>query len=160
MTMNFEEAYKHQMDMQVNVFGDGIPLHKYPPERAVQFIAVQAYALEDEIHEATDEVGWKPWASSNHINEDAFKGELVDAFHFFMNLMGVVDMQPAELLERYELKAAKNLKRQQEGYDGVSTKCPICHRALDDDAVKCTANPEMTMGLCRENPRIAKSWRS
>lgn len=134
---SFRGAYEHQMDMQVNVFGDGVPLHEYPDHRKVKFIAEQVLAATDELHEALDEVGWKSWASSNHVNEEAFKGELVDAFHFFMNLMGVVEMTPDELLERYFRKAEKNLKRQQDGYDGVSTKCPGCKRALDDDAVKC-----------------------
>jgi len=146
--MTFQEAYDHQMEMQVNVFGDGTPLHEYPDARKVQFIAIQNLAAQDELHEALGEVGWKPWAKSNHVNEEAFKGELVDAFHFFMNLMGTVDMHPDELLERYERKAATNLKRQQEGYDGVSTKCPKCHRALDDEAVKCTMLPDGKSGYC------------
>ena len=31
-----------------------------------------------------------------------------------------------------EAKRAKNAQRQLDGYDGVSTKCPKCGRALDD----------------------------
>ena len=41
-------------------------------------------------------------------------------------------------MEKNAERLKKNAKRQEEGYDGVSTKCPGCHRALDDDAVLCT----------------------
>ena len=153
---DFNSAYAHQMQMQVNVFGDGVPLHEYPDQRKVKFIAEQVLAATDELHEALDEVGWKSWASSNHVNEEAFKGELVDAFHFFMNLMGVVKMSPEELIERYFRKAKKNLARQEAGYDGVSTKCPGCHRALDDDAVSCHINEAGTGYWCA----VANEWSS
>lgn len=107
------------------------------PDAKIQFIKDMHIALTDELHEALAETGWKPWASSNHINEEAFKSELVDAFHFFMNLCLVVKMAPDELFHKYKAKREKNIKRQVEGYDGVSTKCPGCKRALDDDAVFC-----------------------
>src|SRR5690606_23168798 len=94
-------------------------------------------ALIDELHEALAEIGWKPWATSQHFNQAAVKGELVDAFHFFMNLCMVAKVSPEDLIQGYINKSAKNIQRQADGYDGVSTKCPRCNRALDDEAVLC-----------------------
>lgn len=105
-------------------------------------------ALEMELAEALDEMGWKPWASSKHFNQLAVQGELVDAWHFFMNLCFIAGMTPEDLMAGYLVKNAKNKKRQVEGYDGVSTKCPHCKRALDDDAVKCMVEPDAINFFC------------
>lgn len=107
-------------------------------EPAIDFIHWNVTALTDELHELLGEVGWKPWAKSKHINLEAARGELIDAMHFMANLALVLGLTDADdIMRRYHLKHAKNAKRQEEGYDGVSTKCPGCNRALDDEAVEC-----------------------
>jgi hypothetical protein len=148
MTMSFEEAFAHQGRMQIEVYGDGTPFAEWSDDRRAVFIKNCSLALLDEVHEALGEVGWKPWASSRHLNKDAFQGELVDALHFFFNLMHAAGITPEALLEGYEAKAAKNRQRQIDGYDGVSTKCPVCHRALDDDAVHCVRPEFPEPGIC------------
>lgn len=125
-----------QKKMQIESFGAD-PTQLTGPQR-IQFTKDMKLALEAELQEAMDEIGWKPWATSRHFNEEAFKGEIVDAFHFFMNLMLVADMDAKELYDRYLAKRQKNIQRQLAGYDGVTGKCPACKRALDDDAVTCT----------------------
>lgn len=124
-----------QASLQVEAYG------KHPGEltgqERIDFYVVHHTAGSDEMHEALDEIGWKPWATSKHFNEEAVKGELVDEFHFFMNRCLTAGMDAVELFEKYKAKRLKNIQRQIDGYDGVSTKCPGCHRALDDDAVKC-----------------------
>lgn len=107
-------------------------------EERVLFARDQILALLDEAHEALAEIGWKPWATSRHMNRDAFVSELVDAWHFLMNLLLAAQVKPHEFFSLYIAKNEKNAKRQREGYDGVSTKCPACKRAYDDDAVYCT----------------------
>src|SRR3546814_20347518 len=52
----------------------------------VEYIQNQVLALLDEGHEALNEVGWKPWASSRHVNREAFDGALVDILCFLVNL--------------------------------------------------------------------------
>lgn len=103
----------------------------------MQYIRTQALALTDELHEALGETGWKDWTTSNHINRDAYMGELADVFIFLMNLMLVGDITPTDLMMVTRKKIAKNHKRQDDGYDGVTEKCPGCKRAYDDDAVLC-----------------------
>src|SRR5690606_3594182 len=84
------------------------------------------------------------WSSTHgEVHAEAFFAELVDAWHFLMNLMLIAypDRTPeqiaTELTNRYKRKNAKNLQRQLDGYDGKSNKCPACKRALDDEAVRC-----------------------
>ena len=132
MAMTFEEAFAHQIKMQVEVFGDGTLLQDYDDERRTQFIKDNIIAALDELHEALGEVGWKPWATSRHLNRELFKGELVDVLHFFFNLMGIADITPEELLAGYEAKAERNKARQAAGYDGIAGKDPVTKRALDD----------------------------
>lgn len=134
--------FSQQRLLQKNAYG-------YDPsemegEQRIQFIKDMNLALQDELHEFLQEVGWKPWATSRHVNEDAAKGELVDALHFFVNLCMVVNMDAQELFDRYMEKRKRNEQRQIEGYDGVAGKCGICKRALDDEGV-----------LCREDPLLA-----
>lgn len=134
--MTFNEALAAQLELQIKSYGNS-PMDLDEAGR-LEWIRWNILALEDELHEALAEVGWKPWAKSKHINRHAFVSELVDAFHFLMNLMLVVDCSADEFLEKYFEKRGLNAKRQADGYDGVSGKCGSCKRALDDVNVHCT----------------------
>jgi hypothetical protein len=125
------ESFRLQSELQTRTYGRD-PADIEEPQERVQFIKDMTLALEDELHEFLNEVGWKPWASSRHVNEEEAKGELVDAFHFFMNLCLVVGMDADDLFLRYQEKRLRNQKRQADGYDGVEGKCPGCKRAFDD----------------------------
>lgn len=133
--MNLAEAFENQRRLQEEVY------HALPDtednEAVVEFIRTNILALEDELHEALAEVGWKPWATSRHVNREAFLGEMTDAFHFFMNLLIVTGYDGQDLLKAYEQKSMINEQRQIDGYDGISSKCPGCGRALDDPSVRC-----------------------
>jgi dimeric dUTPase (all-alpha-NTP-PPase superfamily) len=126
-----------QLQLQQNHMKDGDPRFLTGNDMA-NFMRWNAWALEDEVHEAMAEVGWKPWASSRHINQEAFMKEMVDAFHFFMNMLlcgsqGWTPQQIADEFTRaYIRKNHQNAQRQKEGYDGVSQKCPYCHRDLSE----------------------------
>lgn len=129
--------WANQREMQTTSFGaDPMTLEG---EERVQYIKDMVLAATDELHEALGEVGWKPWATSRHVNDEALKGELIDLLHFVINLMLVAHLTPEEIHHRYFVKAARNKQRQAEGYDGVSGKCSGCGRALDDPATRCTA---------------------
>ena len=110
------------LDMQKKLQIEGIgtdPTELEGEERTV-FIRNMVLALLDEVHEVLGEVGWKPWAKSRHVNEERAKEELVDAWHFFMNLMLAVGLTADELYEGYIEKNRVNLERWQSGYTGVS----------------------------------------
>lgn len=129
--------FERQKALQVKHMG-GNPA-ELPDDQAITFIKDMTLALTDELHEALAETGWKPWATSRHINRDAYVGELVDAMHFLINLFLVVDATADEVFARYVEKNVRNAERQQEGYDGLAGKCPGCGRALDDKGTLCSA---------------------
>lgn len=138
--MTEQHDFQTIMDLQAILqkgYNKGVPLEEMPEEEKPIFIKDMVISLEDELHELLREVGWKPWASSRHVNRDAAVGELVDAFHFFMNLCLVLGVDEQELFTGYLQKNKINQSRQASGYDGVSTKCPKCKLALDDPATKC-----------------------
>lgn len=134
--MTLQDALNAQWALQVNSFGSDPK--NLTEEQKLEWIRWNMLALMDELHEALAETGWKPWAKSKHVNRDAFVSELVDSFHFLMNLMLVVDCDADEFLAKYFEKRGINAARQAAGYDGVTGKCPDCKRALDDTAVTCT----------------------
>jgi dimeric dUTPase (all-alpha-NTP-PPase superfamily) len=134
--MTLQDALRAQYELQKQSFGnDPKALND---EEKLDWIRWNVLALNDELHEALAETGWKPWAKSKHINREAYVSELVDAFHFLMNLMIVVDCSAEEFLAVYFEKRGLNALRQANGYDGITGKCPDCKRALDDKAVTCT----------------------
>ena len=106
-----------QRTLQVEKFRDPSRMSR---EEAIEFVRWNVLALEDELHEALAETGWKPWSANRHINRDEYIGELVDAVHFLVNLFLVVGATPEEVLERYKSKNAKNHRRQETpgGYTG------------------------------------------
>lgn len=130
----------------------GYDFQKMTGEQAIQYIKDMKLALESELQEALDETGWKPWATTRRINRDAYLAELVDVFHFLMNMMLVLGDNPRDLADevftKYCLKNHINQRRQREGYDGVSTKCGGCGRALDDPAVACSRRGDQ--GYCAD----------
>lgn len=129
--------FERQKKLQEESFG--VKLDELSEEARIVFIKDMILAATDELHEALAEVGWKPWATSRHVNREAFVGELVDVLHFIVNLWLAVGATPEEIQDRYQHKADKNAKRQAEGYDGVWGKCPDCKRAYDDAGVMCSA---------------------
>lgn len=127
---------KKQRQLQL-VINKGKRIEDFTDEERMEALRINVLGLMGELYEALDETGWKPWATSNHMNHAAFKSELVDAWHFFMNLMIHSNMTAEELLVGYMEKWQINMDRQTNGYDGVSSKCPGCHRAYDDKHVGC-----------------------
>lgn len=124
------EMLKAQRRLQIDAYHGDPEL--FDDATRIQFMKDMVLALTDEAHELLAEIGWKPWATSRHINREEAVGELVDMFHFFMNLMIVLGMDVTELYERYMEKRSRNIARQQNGYDGIAGKCPGCKRDFSD----------------------------
>lgn len=107
-----------------------------------EYVTYNHTALIKELGEALDEIDWKPWTSGDYFNRDNYVKELVDAWHFFLNLLlvavprnevgsGSIVQMADEFYARYFDKAEVNARRQIDGYDGRSTKC-TCGRAMED----------------------------
>jgi hypothetical protein len=129
-----------------------------PDERA-HFFETMNFALISELVEASNEIGWKPWATSRHLNRYEYIGELVDAWHFLMNLFLLAGATEYEIYTRYFEKQKVNIDRQLKGYDGVSSRCAFCHRNIAEVQggvmeTKDTNHPEISW--C--SPVCADNW--
>lgn len=108
------------------------------PDALADSIVWNYTALVVELGEFMNEVGWKTWATPRGwVNRDAAVGELVDAAHFLANLLVRLDVTDDEWELRYRQKQEINRRRQANGYDGRSGKCPGCYRSYDDPGVEC-----------------------
>lgn len=154
MQDRLELMLEMQRELQKKHMKDGDPA-LLEGDQMADFMRWNAFALIDEISEAMQEVGWKPWATSRHINKEAFLKEMVDAFHFFMNLLicgtqGLPSSIIADTFTRLYLeKNAENARRQVEGYDGVEEKCPHCRRDLQSVGISQVATPSGVIVRCR-----------
>jgi len=128
--MNFTSWLNSTLDLQRSAFEIDPPYLK-EDERA-EFIRWNVLAAEDELHEALNEVGWKPWATDRYFNRDAFVGELIDVMHFIANLLVTAGVTGDELSQRYHSKQQRNRYRQEIGYTGTDGKCPTCRRDFED----------------------------
>lgn len=125
---------QQQLDLQRTYDTD--PTQMRGDDRIHWFITM-IVACEDELHEALNEVGWKPWTSSRHIDEDKAFNELRDALQFLINAMftmkQITPVQMTDLIRNaMRDKIAINRNRDALGYTGVNEKCKKCKRALDE----------------------------
>lgn len=116
-----EEAYGKDFDREAS------------PDEFADSIVMNHSALVIELSEFMQEVGWKDWANPRGwVRRDSALVELVDAAHFLANILVRLDVTDEEWEAAYRRKQDVNRRRQAEGYDGVSDKCPHCKRSLDD----------------------------
>lgn len=157
-----DEMFRLQREFQERLPGyRGMAYPPTSPEVIVREVMVMGYSAICEITEAVDEVGWKPWATSRHVNRAAYLAELADAWAFLMNLCLLVGATPDELYEAYLKKVETNHRRQDEKYDGVSSKCPSCKRAYDDERTWChPAKGDNATAWCQDagSLRGTPSW--
>lgn len=128
------EMLKLQRELQARI--NGYDVDEQSQEQRIDNISLNVLATTDELHELLKEIGWKPWATSKHINYVEAQQELVDVWHFVMNLMLHLGMTAEDLWTGYLKKNKVNFQRQDEGYDGITGKCPLCHRDLAEITVK------------------------
>jgi len=80
------------------------------------FINIQSLALIDEIMEALRETPWKPWKKQQLFNKEKYKEELIDCWHFLINLSLASGMNAEEVKERFMKKNKENNERQKNNY--------------------------------------------
>ena len=111
-----ENMLNAQFDLEL---GMGHDLLEINGEERATFVRDTVLACCHELHEALDEIGWKPWATSRHFNRQAYLEELIDAFHFLMSLWLTAQGTTEEWQRMYFEKWRENRRRQQDGYTGV-----------------------------------------
>jgi dimeric dUTPase (all-alpha-NTP-PPase superfamily) len=117
MMDRLEEMLRMQEELQ-RKYNGGFAPQDLEGERRIDFIRTMILATEDELHEALRETAWKPW--SNHlirgINREGFLSEMIDAWHFYMNLLLVANITADEFFNAYLRKNQINHDREDNGY--------------------------------------------
>lgn len=130
------DCYNLQADTQKNVYG--YDFKNMSLRDIMNFWHMNNHALIDELHEATNALGgiadgdgsaiWKKWKkaynsfdnkSISDLSESdllELKFEVVDLFHFFLNIPISIGMSVKELYNLYMLKNKENRDRQARGY--------------------------------------------
>lgn len=83
----------------------------------VDILQLQTLALVDEAMESLREIPWKPWKIINtSFDLEAYRMELIDIFHFLINLFIFAGMDVPMVLKYYLEKNKINKERQKNGY--------------------------------------------
>ena len=93
-------------------------------EERVQFIKEHSIHLSQEINEMLYELPFfKPWKDYSSMSKEEQEAalerarmEMIDAWHFFMNMCIALDFTPNDFYNMYLSKMSENHKRQDEGY--------------------------------------------
>ena len=70
----------------------------------------------DELMEMLRETPWKPWKKHQKYNKKNYKKELIDLWHFVINLSLDAGFTPKSLLSNFKIKNSINKLRQKDGY--------------------------------------------
>ena len=116
---------EHMLEMQKE-FQDRVdPRYNIYLKELAAFLRDHFVFCNQELQEMLYEIpffkNWKDY--SNMTDEeiveafDKAKNELIDAWHFFMNLSIGLGMDAEEFYQRYLDKHKENIRRQDEGYD-------------------------------------------
>ena len=108
---DLEKLFEMQRQLQAKIDFTGIGL--------TQYIRLMFIGIITEACEAIEQVDWKPWKKNTGINPIAsenFKEEIVDIWHFLINMTLASGMDAKELMERFNTKNKINIKRQEDKY--------------------------------------------
>lgn len=116
-----ETMLKKQLEFQKRLGADFTDMST---EERTAFIKEHSIHLNQEINEMLYELPYfKPWKDYSGMSEEAIavafakaRMELVDAYHFFMNIMLGLGFTANELYSMYMQKNAENNRRQDDGY--------------------------------------------
>jgi dimeric dUTPase (all-alpha-NTP-PPase superfamily) len=101
--------FKKQIELQVKLGNNDLVGNQ-------KFITEMTLAAVDELMEALRETPWKSWKKNQELNKEAFKEELIDVWHFLINLSLAAGMTSEEVYVRFLCKNKINENRKKEGY--------------------------------------------
>lgn len=96
-------------------YASAMTLDRYPRSKELRVSAL-CTAIVHEAVELQRLTSWKWWKKPSRFNVLKAKEELVDIWHFMIQVAIELEMTPDELLDEYRNKNMINRKRQEEGY--------------------------------------------
>lgn len=128
-----DTIFERQLELQIGSMG--IDPRSVSGVQRYIYLLNNFEGIADELAEARAETNWKQWTHGVELgtfnDRNAFVKELVDLLHFLVNLLLLADCSADEVYNRYMAKADVNASRQEDGYDGRSTK-DATGRATDE----------------------------
>lgn len=122
--------------VESQAYFQGLLGHNYndmSTEELIEYLKGQIMALQAETIEALDEMSWKPWTHGEKtINREAMLGECADILCFLVNIVLGLGFTADDFYRYHQEKALRNIKRQEDKYDGKADKCPGCKRDIND----------------------------
>ena len=119
MIDKLDSLFEKQINLQTRL--KNIPFDDLKHQQ--EFINITILACLDELAECLRETAWKNpklinggWKKHQELNEDLFKEEIIDLWHFVINLSIAAGMDQNELYDRFCNKNKLNHKRQDKNY--------------------------------------------
>ena len=84
--------------------------------RSQEFYTIMTIALIDELMESLRETPWKPWKKQQKLNRERLQQELIDAWHFMINLSIAAGLSSKKVHKAFIYKNKINIKRHQNEY--------------------------------------------
>ena len=113
---HFTNMLDEMMAMQKKFGGMFIDFDKLKLEEKERWTKEMVLAMMDELSEVLGQINWKHWKNEQPVDEMEVKYELIDLWHFLMNLMLVWGMKPEDVFSMYIAKNRENYKRQESKY--------------------------------------------
>lgn len=142
-----ETIMQKQLELQKRL---GFDFSTMTPQQCAEFMRDNRGYLEDEVAEALYEMPfYKSWKDYSNMSEgdllaawQKVRMELVDALHFFVNLLLCAGFSADELCEMYLAKNKENHRRQDAGYTA-----DVSYREQVVEDVMCNADPTCTVNM-------------
>lgn len=119
MDDKLNELFNKQIVLQERF--KNIPFKSFQSQQ--EFININILAATDELYEALRETAWKNpdyiksgWKKHQEFNQDNFQKELIDLWHFVINLTIASGMNAEQLYNNFLEKNKENHERQDKGY--------------------------------------------
>jgi dimeric dUTPase (all-alpha-NTP-PPase superfamily) len=82
----------------------------------IEYVKDMSLAAISEVMEALRETPWKPWKKKQEYNQENFQKEIIDLWHFVINLSIASGMDYKELYKKFVDKNKINIERHKKGY--------------------------------------------
>lgn len=82
------------------------------PKSVSEWVIATTLAMESEIDEVRREVNWKFWKPEKEIDTEKLHEEVIDLWHFLVQLSQRVGLSPDKVFEVYKVKREENFARQ------------------------------------------------
>lgn len=109
---DLQELFDIQMKFQEKVRTE----HDYKHMPWIEHVRLMFIGIITEACEVLELTNWKPWKRASLINGEKLQGEIIDLWHFVINLTIATDMDAKKVIEKFKEKNKVNIKRQEDKY--------------------------------------------